>query len=521
MPRERRSRNPSRNRERNLQGFANFLQHLQRVLAVFSTTEEIESWTTTVLCETKQRLLDAYGTLTLLLNEVALGQENATGLQSNTIQSPLEDLKQAISQLITFSSTLLEKRDDIDFAEEDVSVAYSAPTSLGAQGSGRKCLEISKEQLEHLRSLYFSWENIASLLGVSISTLQRRRKQYGLSKRFESFSDITDDELDNIYREVAISGEGPTPNLGRRRFIGALRCRGLRVQRWRVSECLRRVDPVGTALRWRMVIHRRKYYVPMPNSLWHIDSCHKLIKYKLIIHVCLDGKTRVIMYAGCYNNNKAETVMALFENAVQEWGLPSRVRSDHGMENYLIGVYMIQNRGENRGSIITGSSVHNCRVERLHRDVYSGVLVFYARIFEELEYEGHLDVLDEVHLFSLHHVYIPRIQKSFNEFVNQMNNRPVSTERNQSPLQMWERGMLENILSEETPLTEGEIDEYGIDPESILNIEDEDYQVNVIPPMLENVTEETLAHLPDPMENDRFNGKILFQECVTLLKNSL
>ena len=144
-----------------------------------------------------------------------------------------------------------------------------------------------------------------------------------------------------------------TPNIGRRRFIGALRSRGLNVQRWRVTECLRRVDPVGTALRWRMTIHRRKY-VPTPNSLWHIDTGHKVIRYKLITHVCIDGKTSLILYAACRDNNKAGTVLSLFHNAVQRWGLPSRVRSDYGMENYHCG--------PGRGSIITGSSVHNSRV---------------------------------------------------------------------------------------------------------------------------------------------------------------
>lgn len=106
------------------------------------------------------------------------------------------------------------------------------------------------------------------------------------------------------------SSEGPlTPNIGRRRFIGALRSRGLHIQRWRVSDCLHRVDPVGTALRWQMTIHRRKYFVPTPNSLWHIDSGHKLIRYKLITHVCIDGKTRLFINASCCNNNKADTVL--------------------------------------------------------------------------------------------------------------------------------------------------------------------------------------------------------------------
>ena len=51
----------------------------------------------------------------------------------------------------------------------------------------------------------------------------------------------------------------------------------------RGSDCIKRIDPIGTALRWRLVIRRRKYYVPAPNSLWHIDSAHKLIKYKLVV----------------------------------------------------------------------------------------------------------------------------------------------------------------------------------------------------------------------------------------------
>ena len=229
------------------------------------------------------------------------------------------------------------------------------------------------------------------MLQVSVSTIQRRRREFGLSDEFELNSDITDDELDQIYAsETGNSHERPlTPNMGRRKFIGALRSRGIRIQRWRVSECLHRVDPIGTALRWRMTIHRRKYFVPTPNSLWHIDSGHKLIRYKLITHVCIDGKTRLLVYVSCCNN-KADTVLSLFQNGVEQWGLPSRVHSDYGMENFYVGQYMIEHRGEGRGSIITGSSVHNSRVERAHRDVYSGVLAFYARTFEQWKMKAFL-----------------------------------------------------------------------------------------------------------------------------------
>ena len=206
----------------------------------------------------------------------------------------------------------------------------------------------------------------------------------------------------------------------------------------------------------------------------------------------------------------------LFESAVHKWGLPSRVRSDYGMENYHVTAYMIRNRGEGRGSIITGSSVHNSRVERSHRDVYSGVLVFYARIFEQLEADGYLNVMNDVHLFSLHHIYIPKIENSLQELVGQLSNRPISTERNLSPLQLWEMGMLENMHSDHTALSETEVESFGTDPDSVLAIEDQDYQVQIHPPIL-HLTDEQISQLPDPVANDGNSGEeVYFQTVETL-----
>ena len=85
----------------------------------------------------------------------------------------------------------------------------------------------------------------------------------------------------------------------------------------------------------------------------------------MVVHVCIDGKTRLLVYCSCHDNNIAETVLTHFKEGSVKWGIPSRVRSDYGMENYQVGAFMIEKRGANRGSIITGSSVHNSRVERI------------------------------------------------------------------------------------------------------------------------------------------------------------
>ena len=175
-----------------------------------------------------------------------------------------------------------------------------------------------------------------------------------------------------------------------------------------------------------------KFYVCL-----YSDGHHKLIRWRLVTHCGIDGFSRMVVYLKCSPNNRASTVYELFLRAVQEFGLPSRVRSDQGRENILVAQHMLEHRGDGRGSIITGSSTHNQRIERFWRDLHRCVIKLFYRLFYHME---HLDLVNpenEVHLFALHYVYIHRINKSLREFQSGWNHHSIRTERNRSPHQLF------------------------------------------------------------------------------------
>lgn len=161
-----------------------------------------------------------------------------------------------------------------------------------------------------------------------------------------------------------------------------------------------RIDPLKRMVWWQQVVLRRSYSVKRSNSLWHIDGHHSLIRWRMVVHGAIDGYLRMIVYLACSTNNRSPTVHKLFKAATEEFGVPSRVRSDKGGENVLVCEFMIGVRGTGRASHIAGSSVHNQRIERLWRDVYRCVCSTYHELFYSMEAMGALNPVTTVCLLT-------------------------------------------------------------------------------------------------------------------------
>ena len=138
---------------------------------------------------------------------------------------------------------------------------------------GRPRIRVTSDILEYFFSHGFSASTTAMLLHVSLSTVRRWMSEYGMMIR-DQYSAISDSELDRIVTLV----QHRNPNCGYRMMQGYLRRMGHRIQQSRVRDSMIRIDPEGVLSRWCTAVQRRVYSVPSPNSLWHIEGNHRLIR---------------------------------------------------------------------------------------------------------------------------------------------------------------------------------------------------------------------------------------------------
>ena len=146
--------------------------------------------------------------------------------------------------------------------------------------------------------------------------------------------------------------------------------------------------------------------------------------------------------------------------------------------------------------------------------------LFY-KLFYYLEHNDLLDPIDEVHLFAIHYIFLPRINKSLGLFQEAWNFHGLRTERGKTPSQLFIGGALNLRHSGLTALDlfEPVAEDYGV-------VEDggapDDIDGVSVPRVAITLTEDQLSELCEtvnPLDESSDYGISLYIQTVQVLRS--
>ena len=260
---------------------------------------------------------------------------------------------------------------------------------------------------------------------MSVRTLKRRLKSYGLSRQFSNISIPALSAI--LLREM----EGPGQSKGYRSMRDHLkRSYGIRVKTDHVMRLMRELDPQGVLIRRNRRLNRRAYSSPGANHCWHVDGYDKLKPYGLAIHGCIDGFSRKIMWLNVVeSNNNPVIIAAKYLEIVQEFKFcPTIMRTDLGTENGIMAdvhCFFVQNENAH----FYGTSVANQRIENWWSFLKRSFTGWIINFFKELVNEGLLILGHHVHMKCVWFVFSNFLQNQLDEVKHEWNSHYIRKSR--------------------------------------------------------------------------------------------
>ena len=186
-------------------------------------------------CVDTRIISNASRNLEAAVDAIRLFIVDCESLYQTDIPTHMQDLLTTLKRLERHSTSLETKLRSLQ------RMAFSANTGQNAT-VGRPKFVITREQLEFLRKdIGFSWVDIANLMGISISTILRRRHEFGT-------------ELDAVVGSIAREH----PSMGTVLVEGIFSTSSLNVSRKRIRKSLMRIDPINFVRRKHQAVSRRR-----------------------------------------------------------------------------------------------------------------------------------------------------------------------------------------------------------------------------------------------------------------------
>ena len=157
-----------------------------------------------------------------------------------------QQLQNDLGFLVGELQTMCSRYDDLLIrSESSYPLNFTCPLEESLN-RGRRRYSIPQTALIDLHRIHNSWAQVAMEVGVSYRTLLRRRHEYSLPVsntigQRDTYTEISQTDLCDVVREVL----QVLPNAGETFVLGALRQRNIRIQRWKVRNAIRTVDPLS------------------------------------------------------------------------------------------------------------------------------------------------------------------------------------------------------------------------------------------------------------------------------------
>ncbi|XP_016842846.1 uncharacterized protein LOC107981423 [Nasonia vitripennis] len=299
-------------------------------------------------------------------------------------------------------------------------------------------MESREECINYYFQRGYTYKEIVGLLrnhniNITVRHLQRILRNLGLRRKGIIGSDL-EEVCSAIISELDSSGS----DLGYKTLWRRLKLfYNLVVKRDTILDILRIVDPDGLAERLRHRLRRRKYNVPGPNFIWHIDGYDKLKPFGFAIHGGIDGFSRKILWLEvASSNNNPDIISYYYLKTVQKFDLlPTLVRSDKGTENCIVESLQQALRYDHEDSLsgadsfIKGRSTSNQRIEAYWSQMRREGVNFWINFFKDLRDTNLLNDSDVIEIEFLRYCFGPLLKYDLEVIRKEWNSHKIRRQR--------------------------------------------------------------------------------------------